>query len=281
MSGARPAPYPADTLAKGWRFELNMEQVKKSDTWLRAKTGFVRAHLLLLWSESWEQTPCGSLPNDDELLALILDMEPEVFAVHKAVLMRGWQLADDGRLYHEVVTTRVLAMLQKRMNDAARTARNRAKQAGLDVDHAGVTRDTRVSHPQPTGEFDTKHQAPSTSIGTTSLSASPPDGPDFVNAKARRKPQRSDVTDPPGFLAFWQAWPASDRKQDRKKCADKWRIKGYGSIAAEIVAHVEACKGKGSWSRGYEPAPLTYLNGERWRDGLPQSAQPELVAMDV
>src|SRR5688572_30695569 len=89
-------PFPDDTLSKGWRFELHMEKVKKSDTWLRARTGFVRAHLLLLWSEAWEQTPCGTLPDDDELVALMLDMDPETFAKHRSILMRGWKLASNG-----------------------------------------------------------------------------------------------------------------------------------------------------------------------------------------
>ena len=59
------APYPPDTLAKGWRFEIDMEKVERSDTWLRAKTGAMRGALLLLWSRAWQQTPCGTLPDDD------------------------------------------------------------------------------------------------------------------------------------------------------------------------------------------------------------------------
>ena len=124
----RPAPYPADTRAKGWRFELNMEQVKKSDTWLRARTGRVRASLLLLWAEAWEQTPCGSLPNDDELLCLLLDMEPAEFAAARPVLMRGWWEAEDGRLYHDTITARVLDMLKARAGNAKRVADHKAKQ---------------------------------------------------------------------------------------------------------------------------------------------------------
>lgn len=151
-----PAPYPADTLSKGWRFELNMEKVKKSDTWLRARTGFVRASLLLLWAESWEQTPCGSLPNDDELLSLLLDMDASLFAQHKAVLMRGWVLADDGRLYHETITERVLAMIDKRMSDAQRAAKSRAAKAGVASTQDEVTGASRVTDEGLTGEFNTR-----------------------------------------------------------------------------------------------------------------------------
>ena len=76
--------------------------------------------------------------------------------------------------------------------------------------------------------------------------------------------------DPLGFPEFWAAWPSSPRKQDRKKCADKWRRKGFASRVAEIVANVEAMKSSRQWQDGYEPAPLTYLNGERWADGQVQ-----------
>lgn len=140
----RPAPYPADVRAKGWRFEIDMEKIKGSDTWLRARSGPVRAMLLLLWSEAWVQTPCGSLPDDDELIALMLDMDDAEFAQRKAVLMRGWWRADDGRLYHETITERVLAMMTKRRSDADRQAHRRAIRADspeVTGDKPNVTRD--------------------------------------------------------------------------------------------------------------------------------------------
>ena len=52
MSEPMQPPYPKDTRSKGWRFELGMEAVKSSDTWLRAKTGAVKGALLLLWAEA-------------------------------------------------------------------------------------------------------------------------------------------------------------------------------------------------------------------------------------
>lgn len=143
----KPAPYPAATLSKGWRFELNMEQVKKSETWLRARTGMVRALLLLLWAEAWEQTPCGSLPNDDELLGLLLGLEPEDFAKHKTVLLRGWWLADDGRLYHDTITERVQDMLKARAANAKRVAGHKAKKRDSGGGNALPPSATAVSDP--------------------------------------------------------------------------------------------------------------------------------------
>lgn len=160
----REIPYPGDTRAKGWRFEIDMEKVRQSDTWAVAGA-LLRPWLLLTWSMAWEQTPCGSLPNDDELIAARLEMPIKDFQDAKGKLLRGWWLAEDGRLYHDTIVERVLAMLEKRAKDAKRTADSRAKRAGAQAGDDGVTRDKRVTHAGPTGEFDTKHQAPSTSTG--------------------------------------------------------------------------------------------------------------------
>lgn len=108
-----PAPYPANTKAKGWRFELDLEQVMQSDTWALAKAD-VRPWLLMLWATAWQQIPCGSMPGDDELIMARLGMDHEVYANCKRVLLRGWWLADDGRLYHPTITQRVLDMLGAR-----------------------------------------------------------------------------------------------------------------------------------------------------------------------
>lgn len=70
------------------------------------------------------------------------------------------------------------------------------------------------------------------------------------------------------FTEFWASWPNTDRKQDRKKCLTKWRRCLWDSEADAILAHVTAMKATRKWLDGFEPAPLTYLNGERWRDGV-------------
>jgi hypothetical protein len=79
---------------------------------------------------------------------------------------------------------------------------------------------------------------------------------------------RADVVED-GFLEFWDAWPSTDRKVGKKTCAEKWRKKGLSVKTKEIVSHVESMKATKQWLDGFEPAPLTYLNQERWNDGLP------------
>lgn len=176
-----PAPYPPDTKPKGWRFELDYERIEQSDTWALAPAE-LRPWLLMLWFTAWKQTPGGSLPNDDALIAVRLGMPMPMFTEHRNVLMRGWWQADDGRLYHDTLTERVLDMLTKKEKERLRQAeyRNRKRAGSKDVallshvtdaghtcDSDGVTRELRHQAPS------TRHQAPEPSAyGTgTALSA--------------------------------------------------------------------------------------------------------------
>lgn len=118
-------PYPADTRAKGWRFELDLEQVIQSDTWALA-TPDVRPWLLMLWTTAWQQTPCGSMPSDDALIVARLGISPKVYTKAKPVLLRGWWAATDGRLYHDTLSDRVLDMLGRKNAERSRKAAWRA-----------------------------------------------------------------------------------------------------------------------------------------------------------
>ena len=103
-----------------------MEQVRQSDTWALSPAE-ARPWLLLEWAVAWEQTPCGSLPNDDTLIAARLEMPAKMFAKYRAVLLRGWWLADDGRLYHDTLARRVMEMMQRRRKESDRKALARAR----------------------------------------------------------------------------------------------------------------------------------------------------------
>lgn len=93
------------------------------------------------------------------------------------------------------------------------------------------------------------------------------------NREEKRREEETPIApkgavDPPGFAEFWGSWPSTPRKVDRKKCGEKWKRSGFSAQLPAIVAHVEALKQSKQWRDGFEPAPLTYLNGERWRDGV-------------
>lgn len=124
--GVNSAPYPSTVKAKGWRFELDHERIEQGATWALASAE-VRPWLLMLWMTAWKQTPCGSLDADEAVIAARIGMPPKMWAKHRAVLMRGWWQADDGRLYHQTITQLVLEMLAKRRSESDRKAAQRGK----------------------------------------------------------------------------------------------------------------------------------------------------------
>lgn len=98
----------------------------QSDTWALARPD-VRPWLLMLWTIAWQQVPCGSMPGDEELIVARLGIDADVFEHCKRVLLRGWWLAEDGRLYHPTITQRVLDMLGRKDAERQRKADYRAR----------------------------------------------------------------------------------------------------------------------------------------------------------
>jgi hypothetical protein len=144
-STAPPPPYGADSRAKGWRFEIDYEKLEQSDTWALARTHSLRGALLLLWVTAWRQEPCGTLPADDTLICARLGMDLAEFVAQRHILMRGWYLASDGRLYHRYMTTVVLRMMQVKTAERDRKRDYRLRKSGA------VPRDTTVTGDDETG----------------------------------------------------------------------------------------------------------------------------------
>jgi hypothetical protein len=145
-------PYPAETRAKGWRFELDYERIEQSDTWSLAGSlvfdgmPLARPLLLAMWYASWKQTPCGSLPAEDKLIAAAVGVPAAIFAEYRDVLLRGWWLADDGRLYHYTLTDRVLEMVDSRSSNAKRVADFKAKKREQHAGNALPARDSPMNN---------------------------------------------------------------------------------------------------------------------------------------
>lgn len=83
---------------------------------------------------------------------------------------------------------------------------------------------------------------------------------------------------PAMFDAFWNLWPATDRRTQKAKCKAKWAKERLDHKADEILGHVAALKNTEKWKSGFEPAPLTYLNGRQWEDGVPTVERPQTHA---
>lgn len=158
-----PAPYPADTRAKGWRFEIDYEKVEQSDTWsLAAEVPLAQHALLMMWLVAWTQVPCGSMPNDESVIRAKCRVPAKNWPALRPILMRGWWLAEDGKLYHATITERVLEMLEYRRKEAERRGRNRGKSPAVPE----LSRGTEVGHTQDTTGV------PDTGTGTGTFSPS-------------------------------------------------------------------------------------------------------------
>ncbi len=84
---------------------------------------------ITLWLKSYHQVPAGSLPDDDVELcrAAELGRDLKAWAKVRAVALRGWTKASDGRLYHETVTEKVLEAIQRKEAYRERSKKANAK----------------------------------------------------------------------------------------------------------------------------------------------------------
>lgn len=88
------------------------------------------------------------------------------------------------------------------------------------------------------------------------------------NGMEIEKPKPIVRTSSARFHEFWLCWPKSPRKVDKIKCEKKWRALNLDAIAEQIISHVQSIKNTKQWLDGFEPAPMTYLNGGRWADEI-------------
>ena len=173
MTDAKEPPYPADTRAKGWRFELDLERVKQSDTWALAPAE-ARPWLFMLWCESWLQTPCGSLPSDECLIAARIGIPSKSWCKYRTTLLRGWWIATDGRQYHPVISELVSAMLKRKDAERTRKAEYRAR---MDAERDAMSRGTGAGQTLDSHGTDATGTGTGTSTGLKEVSKATPSHP--------------------------------------------------------------------------------------------------------
>lgn len=276
-------PYAADTRAKGWRFELDLERIQQSDTWALADAE-ARPWLLMIWCTAWQQVPCGSLPADERILCARIGAPTKVWVKHREVLLRGWEPASDGRLYHSVIVAQVRAMLERKDAERARKAEYRAR---MDAERAQksarVPRDKRGTDKGRTRESGGKDATGTgTGTGTSSNTNTPPTPPPAADLpgspaldrgqSAPTQPDGEDpgapaaaATPPPGVptpagavcLALRQAGIADVNPAHPLLLA----LLEAGATTAEFVAAAGAAAGK---ARGFAYT-LAVVEGQRKR----------------
>lgn len=83
-----------------------------------------------------------------------------------------------------------------------------------------------------------------------------------------------------GFEQFWSIWPKNFRKGGKSLCLARWKKGYYETHTDQIVKHVAWQKTTEAWLKdagAFVPAPLVYLNQQRW-DG---AEIPEMFADKV
>jgi len=83
-----------------------------------------------------------------------------------------------------------------------------------------------------------------------------------------------------GFDQFWQAWPKSTRKGAKAACLAKWVKHYHETQSDQIVKHVEWMKTTEDWLKhggAFIPAPLTYLNQQRWDGAEVPDVRPKAI----
>ena len=189
------------------------------------------------------------LPADVEQCARMAGCRlPEEFKAARAVLEEFFTIGEDGWRQ-----ARCDAELE-RFKDKSKAASTNAKKRWEKERNATAVR--------PHSEGNASH-----------LPTLPPTHPPSKNP---RSPQGGM---PEGFAEFWLAWPPNERKQDKAKCLAHWKAKSLEALAGQIVADVRVKRGTRKWAEGFQEAPLTYLRGQRWEDGVtPQTQGPAAPA---
>lgn len=191
----QPAPYPPDTRAKGWRFELDYEQIEQSSTWaLAAEVPMAQHALLMMWLVAWKQVPCGAFPNDESEIRAKCRIPASTWPKLRDVLMRGWALADDGLLYHPTIAARVVEMLEYRAKNAKRVADFKARM-----------RDQNASNALPTGDSQAKND---TGTGTGTIPSTPSEQKVAPRKRSAEPPCPADVD-----AQVWTDWLALRAKK--------------------------------------------------------------------
>jgi len=94
-------PDDADLRGVPWMI-LDIRRLLNSD-FCALSTGNEFKAAIMLWCKSWTQTPAGSLPNDDQILAHMCCVNQAKWKKIKVRALHGWLECNDGRLYHPVV----------------------------------------------------------------------------------------------------------------------------------------------------------------------------------
>lgn len=262
-------PYIASTKAGGFRFELDCERITQSDTWALADTR-QRPLLLMMWFVAWQQVPCGSLPGDDAIIAARIGLLPAEFQQDKSILLRGWEQASDGRLYHGTLTEMVLEMIARKSRETERKANYRKRQKEAQLSHGTDTGQPRGGHET---DADVTMGGCGTPVGVTAHTTTTTiyKNPNPLAQQAARVPDM-----PAGFAEFWAQYPKKRSKGDSEKV---WKsLKPDQALQDRILQAIAQARLTDDWQKSggqFVPYPATWLRAKGWEDVVASTESAE------
>lgn len=256
-------PVPADLdLTKFPFMPLDVRRLRDSDLALESDPEVFKA-AVLLWCASWHQVPASSLPNCDTKLAKLAGYGDNVrrFLKVKSAALRGFSLATDGRIYHEVVAEKASEAHSAKLKGAWTRDCARLKKAAQRAEQKPVlpTFDEWLRHFQATGN---EHWNPPASPGTggnlspgtgSGQNEGRPEGTGSLNGQGNGEGQGQGLIG--GTGATGGAPPPAESKSNRgTRLPPDWTIpKSWGFWALERGlpaerARIEAEKFKNHWT---------------------------------
>jgi uncharacterized protein YdaU (DUF1376 family) len=200
------------------------------------------AYLLLL-IDYWRN---GPLPDDDAVLAQITRMSPDAWSNARSTLQAFFK-HESGKWVHGRVE---VELAKAKRNGEANSIRAKAAASARWGASSNTTSDaSSIAPSMPKAMLeDVLEQCPSPSP-----------------SKVLKTITSADAD----FGKFWEVWPSTNRKVAKAKCLEFWKRHRLSEVTDQILAHLKTMKTSEQWLKGFEPAPLTYLNQRRWEDGLP------------
>lgn len=281
MIESRPAPLvKAEVDLRDFAF-MPLDVLRLRDSELAAvPDGEVFRCAVLSWCVSWHQVPAASLPDDDVQLCRLLGFGRDLRGwkrVRDAGGMRGWVLCEDGRLYHPVVAEKAREAWRGKLEQRWRTEAARVKKHnqrhGLEGDTAVLMPDLEawIEAGCPWGQplrvpRDKDAVSPRSPRETASKGQGEGQGQGQGDPPNPRK--RGSVHEfPPGFDAFWSAYPRKTAKPEAVKAFA--RLKPDEKLLAVLLAAIARQRVSPQWTKDrgeFIPHPATWLNGRRWED---------------
>lgn len=97
------------------------------------------------------------------------------------------------------------------------------------------------------------------------VAVTPPDTDSDTDTEKVKTIVRVASDDPADFSQFWRSYP---RKEGKKKTLSRWKHMD-AEAKQQALAGLKRWQDSGRWDDPqFIPQPLTYLNGERWKDEI-------------